>query len=305
MKTFNLPDLGEGLQEAEIVSWHVKEGDVVKVDQPLLSVETAKAVVDVPSPWAGKIAKLHGKAGDIIPTHSALVDFDIDGGAAAPAAKPAAAPAPAAKKSVPIEEDSGTVVGAVPTGNDLVAETAIIRKKQKKDPARVKALPSVRILAKQLGVDLGQVPPTGKNDTVSAEDVRGAAGGRPAAVAPTSATHSAKWDIPKPRSDVKYGVAEPLRGPRRAMHASMTRSRSEVAECTLFDDADIHNWQPGQDITVRIVRAIVAGCRAEPELNAWYDGEKLERTIHERVDLAMAVDTPDGLIVPILRKVET
>src|SRR5690348_739881 len=152
MKTFNLPDLGEGLQEAEIVSWHVKEGDTVKVDQPLVSVETAKAVVDVPSPWAGKIAKLYGKAGDIIPTHSALVDFDIDdaqggasasggrmpgaaGGAAATTAKPAAAPA--AKKTTPVEEDSGTVVGAVPTSNDLVAETAIIRKKQKKDPARV------------------------------------------------------------------------------------------------------------------------------------------------------------------------
>ena len=303
MKTFNLPDLGEGLQEAEIVSWQVKEGDVVKVDQPLLSVETAKAVVDVPSPWAGRIAKLHGKAVDIIPTHSALVDFDIEGGAA-PAAKPAAAPAaPAPMKTQPIEEDSGTVVGAVPTGNTLVAETAIIRKKQKKDPARVKALPSVRILAKQLGVDLTDVEATGKNDTVSADDVRRATqggGSAPAAVAP-----AAKWDMPKARSDVKYGVAEPLRGPRRAMHASMTRSRSEVAECTLFDDADIHGWQPGQDITVRIIRAIVAGCRAEPELNAWYDGEKLERTLHERIDLAMAVDTPDGLIVPILRKVES
>ncbi|MGE5626321.1 MAG: dihydrolipoamide acetyltransferase family protein [Bacillota bacterium] len=304
MKTFNLPDLGEGLQEAEIVSWHVKEGDVVKVDQPLVSVETAKAVVDVPSPWAGKIAKLYGKAGDIIPTHSALVDFDIEGGAA-PAAKPAA-PASAAKKAQPIEEDSGTVVGAVPTSNDVVAETAIIRKKQKKDPARVKALPSVRILAKQMGVDLTEVQPTGKNDTVSADDVRSsAAGGRSSAPAPTSATHTAKWDLPKARTDVKYGVAEPMRGPRRAMHASMTKSRSEVAECTLFDDADIHNWQPGQDITVRIIRAIVAGCRAEPELNAWYDGEKLERTLHERVDLAMAVDTPDGLIVPILRRVES
>lgn len=300
MRTFKLPDLGEGLQEAEIVSWHVKEGDLVKVDQPLVSVETAKAVVDVPSPWAGKIAKLYGKAGDIIPTHSALVDFDIEGGAA-PAAKPAAA-APAAKKSEPIAEDSGTVVGAVPTSNDLVAETAIIRKKQKKSAARVKALPSVRILAKQLGVDLTDVQATGKNDTVTADDVRGAA--RPASAAPAM-TSATKWDIQKPRTDIKYGVAEPLRGPRRAMHASMTKSRSEVAECTLFDDADIHNWQPGQDITVRIVRAIVAGCRAEPELNAWYDGEKLERTIHQRVDLAMAVDTPDGLIVPILRKVES
>jgi pyruvate dehydrogenase E2 component (dihydrolipoamide acetyltransferase) len=298
MRTFKLPDLGEGLQEAEIVSWHVKEGEVVKVDQPLVSVETAKAVVDVPSPWAGKIAKLYGKAGDIIPTHSPLVDFDIEGVVAAPAK----AAAPAAKKSEPIAEDSGTVVGAVPTSNELVAETAIIRKKQKKSAARVKALPSVRILAKQLGVDLTDVQATGKNDTVSADDVRRAA--QPASSAP-AAVAATKWDIQKPRTDVKYDVAEPLRGPRRAMHASMTKSRSEVAECTLFDDADIHNWQPGQDITVRIVRAIVAGCRAEPELNAWYDGEKLERTIHQRVDLAMAVDTPDGLIVPILRKVES
>jgi pyruvate dehydrogenase E2 component (dihydrolipoamide acetyltransferase) len=309
MRTFNLPDLGEGLQEAEIVSWHVKEGDVVKVDQPLLSVETAKAVVDVPSPWAGKIAKLHGKNGDIIPTHSALVDFDIDGsGAAAPASpkkEEAAAQkaAPDAKKGTPIAEDSGTVVGNVPTSNAVVAETAIIRKKQKQEPQRVKALPSVRILAKQMGVDLSGIPPTGKNDTVSAEDVRKAVGGNRGAAA--SSAPQARWDVPAKRTDVKYGVAEPMRGPRRAMHASMTRSRSEVAECTLFDDADIHNWMPGQDITVRIVRAIVAGCRAEPELNAWYDGEKLERTLHERVDLAMAVDTPDGLIVPILRKVES
>jgi 2-oxoisovalerate dehydrogenase E2 component (dihydrolipoyl transacylase) len=308
MKTFNLPDLGEGLQEAEIVSWQVKEGDTVKVDQPLLSVETAKAVVDVPSPWTGKIAKLYGKAGDIIPTHSALVDFDIGDGAAAPAkakTEEAAAQkaAPDAKKGTPIAEDSGTVVGNVPTSNAVVAETAIIRKKQKQEPQRVKALPSVRILAKQMGVDLSGIAPTGKNDTVTAEDVRNATQGAGRGAAPSAP--QARWDVQPKRSDVKYGVAEPLRGPRRAMHASMTRSRSEVAECTLFDDADIHNWSPGQDITVRIVRAIVAGCRAEPELNAWYDGEKLERTLHERVDLAMAVDTPDGLIVPILRKVES
>ena len=309
MKTFNLPDLGEGLQEAEIVSWHVKEGDVVKVDQPLLSVETAKAVVDVPSPWSGKIAKLHGKAGDIIPTHSALVDFDIEGGAAAPASakkEDAAAQkaAPDSKKSTPIAEDSGTVVGNVPTSNAVVAETAIIRKKQKLEPQRVKALPSVRIKAKEMGVDLAGIPPTGKNDTVTLDDLRNAAGGGSRGGSAPSAP-AARWDVPAKRTDVKYGVAEPLRGPRRAMHASMTKSRSEVAECTLFDDADIHGWMPGQDITVRIVRAIVAGCRAEPELNAWYDGEKLERTIHERVDLAMAVDTPDGLIVPILRRVES
>ncbi|HVC37533.1 MAG TPA: dihydrolipoamide acetyltransferase family protein, partial [Gammaproteobacteria bacterium] len=299
MKTFNLPDLGEGLQEAEIVNWHVKEGEVVKVDQPLLSVETAKAVVDVPSPWAGKILKLHGKAGDIVPTHSALVDFDIEGGSA-PAAKSAAVAtvaSPAQTKLQPIAEDSGTVVGNMPTGNEVVAETAIIRKKQKHGPAHVKALPSVRILAKQLGVDLDKCEASGKNDTVTADDVRRASAGHAAA----PVTHTARWDVPPLRTDIKYGVAEPLRGPRRAMHTSMSRARSEVMECTLFDDADIHNWTPGQDTTVRIIRALVAGCRAEPELNAWYNGEKLERTLHERVDVAMAVDTPDGLIVPVLR----
>jgi 2-oxoisovalerate dehydrogenase E2 component (dihydrolipoyl transacylase) len=87
------------------------------------------------------------------------------------------------------------------------------------------------------------------------------------------------------------------------MHQSMSASRDQVMPCTLFDDADIHYWQPGQDITGRIIRAIVAGCRAEPGLNAWYDGDKLERVMHENVDLAMAVDTPDGLIVPVLRNI--
>lgn len=303
MRTFNLPDLGEGLPEAEIVTWHVKEGDTVKVDQALVSVETAKAVVDVPSPWAGKIAKLHGKEGDIIPTHSALVDFDIEGSGSATAAKSGASGKAASVKHEPIAEDSGTVVGNMPTSNDEVQETAIIRKKQKQGPVRIKALPSVRMLARQLGVDLAGCDASGKNGTVSAEDVRRAAkgGAAPAAYAPS--TPAPKWDLPKARTDVKFGVAEPLRGPRRAMHQSMSQSRSQVAACTLFDDADIHGWMPGQDITVRIIRAIVAGCRAEPELNAWYDGEKLERTLHRHVDLAMAVDTPDGLIVPILRDV--
>ncbi|HKT31535.1 MAG TPA: dihydrolipoamide acetyltransferase family protein [Gammaproteobacteria bacterium] len=310
MKTFNLPDLGEGLQEAEIVNWLVKEGDIVKAEQPLVSVETAKAVVDVPAPWAGKILKLHGKAGDIIPTHAPLVDFALEGEtpASSAPAKPAAAAKPAENKHVPIAEDSGTVVGSMPTSTTLVAETAIIRKQQKKAPAHVKALPSVRILARQLGVDLAACEPSGKNDTVTADDVRRVTGGARDvhAVAPgvVQAPSAAAWYPLPVRTDVKYGVAEPLRGPRRAMHATMSKSRSEVAACALFDDADIHNWAPGQDITVRVIRAMVAGCRAEPELNAWYDGEKLERTLHRQVDLAMAVDTPDGLIVPVLRNVD-
>lgn len=310
MKTFNLPDLGEGLPEAEIVTWHVKVGDTVKVDQPLVSVETAKAVVEVPSPWSGKIAKLHGAEGDVIPTHAALVDFDIDGGtAAAPSGEKHAGladttpPDDAPRK--PVKEDSGTVVGNMPTSDDVLEETAIVGR-QRRGKAPVKAAPSARALAKQLGVDIGRCAPSGRSGVVTAKDVRAVADGAPRgrSASPPSPYTTPAWQAPARRDDVRYGEAEKLRGPRRAMHQSMSASRDQVMPCTLFDDADIHGWMPGQDITGRVIRAIVAGCRAEPGLNAWYDGEQQSRTLHERVDLAMAVDTPDGLIVPVLRGVD-
>lgn len=302
MKTFNLPDLGEGLPEAEIVTWHVKEGDTVKADQPLVSVETAKAVVDVPSPWAGRIAKLHAAEGDIVPTHSPLVDFDIDGqGTAAPAAKKTGE-----KKEVAISEDSGTVVGKMQTSDEELQDAGIVRKRVKKGTGKPKALPAVRAYAKELGVELERCEASGRNSQITRQDVERAAqgGGRPASGTAPQAYSGGAWEMPPPRGDVKYDTPEPLRGPRRAMHQSMTAARSQVMECTLFDDADTHAWLPGQDITSRIIRAIVAGCRVEPGLNAWYNGEKMERTLHRHVDLAMAVDTPDGLIVPIIRRVD-
>jgi len=306
IKTFNLPDLGEGLQEAEIVNWQVKEGDSVKVDDPLVSVETAKAVVDVPSPYSGKIAKLHWQDGDIVPTHAALVDFELAGDAGEEAAPPAKTESkPAESKSEPIAEDSGTVVGKMATSDAEVADTAIIRKKRKAASGKPKALPSVRAYAREKGVDLARCQASGKNNTITREDVDRAGGGaRPAAVISGGAPMFGGWELPPLRTDVEFGKAQPLRGPRRAMHQSMSLSRSQVAECTLFDDADIHAWLPGQDITARIIRAVVAGCRIEPVLNAWYDGDKQERILHQHVDLAMAVDTPDGLIVPVLRRVD-
>lgn len=320
MKTFNLPDLGEGLQEAEIVSWHVKQGDVVKVDQPLVSVETAKAVVDVPSPYAGRIAKLHWKDGDIVPTHAALVDFDVGGGAADPdATVPAAARAPAAKpaapsaaqqapvvKHEPIAEDSGTVVGKMATSSTLVQETAIIRKRTVKGTGKPKAAPAVRAYAKGLGVDLTRLTGTGKNDLITRSDVDRAASSPGAIAGSKDRRGEARPPSVKPSAPlapIAYGEMVPLKGPRRAMQSAMSKSRSEVAECTIFDDADVHGWTPGNDITARIVRSIVAGVRAEPGFNAWYDGEKVARQIHERIDLAMAVDTPEGLIVPVMRDV--
>jgi 2-oxoisovalerate dehydrogenase E2 component (dihydrolipoyl transacylase) len=94
-----------------------------------------------------------------------------------------------------------------------------------------------------------------------------------------------------------------LNGPRRAMAQSMATSRDHVMGCTVFDDADLHSWQSEQDVTSRILRAIAEGCSAEPGLNAWFDGERLTRQLLSHVDVAIAVDTPEGLIVPVIRNI--
>ncbi len=283
MKTFHLPDLGEGLTEAEIVAWHVQEGEVVHTDQPLVSMETAKAVVEVPAPWGGKIVKLHGQAGDIIPTHAPLIDFEESPGDAA--AKRIETPkTPATKTQAP---DAGTVVGQMPSGEAVVEERAIIRRKMT-EPKRVKALPKVRRRAQELGIDLAEVTSTGRHGETTLADLERQ--DRPRPPAPT-------------RAPLTPGTTEPLRGTRRAMAQVMAQARDAIAATTLFDDADLDRWIGRTDITARVIRAIVAATRVEPTLNAWFNGETLERTVHARLDLGLAVDTPDGLIVPVLRDV--
>ena len=298
--TFDLPDLGEGLADAEIVTWHVKEGDKIETGDPLAAVETAKAVVDVPSPYTGTVAKLYAKEGDVVDVHTPLVDFEVEGGSEPAKSKPAGKKTE--QKTEEVREDSGTVVGAMPASSEDLEQEHIIRRKAKGNN-RPKAAPTARAKAKELGVDLSQVAATGHRGQITAADVeKHAAAGAPAAPAPIRTPPPAPSAPAKP---VNYGKAEPIRGPRRAMVQSMTQSRDQVMPTSLFDDADIHYWQPGQEITARIVRALVAGCRAEPCLNAWFDGAAMTRTIHKHVDLALAVDTPDGLIVPVMRGVES
>ncbi len=255
MTTFKLPDLGEGLQEAEIVTWHVNVGDNVVADQPLLSVETDKAVVEVPSPYAGRIAKLCADAGDIVEIGAALVEYDD---------------AP--------EADSGTVVGTIDTRAEVVDETQ--EAAGRAGPARVKATPAVRALARRHGVDLAIVSPSGKGGMITAADIERAAS-----------------------TLAEAGPIEPLRGVRRAMARRMVQSRDEVAPATVVDDADIGSWTKGADVTMRLIRAIAAGCKAEPALNAWYDGRESGRRLHAKIDLGIAVDTEDGLFVPVVRDV--
>ena len=281
MTTFNLPDLGEGLPDAEIVAWHVAEGDLVSIDDLLVSVETAKAVVEVPSPYTGVVEKLYASAGDIVATGAPLVDFsDVTASDAVP--EPPASDA---------GEDAATVVGNVPTGGELLQETAIAGGSRRHKKGRIKATPSVRTKAKRLGLDLAEITATGKNGQITIADLD---------------SHAAKGKelARSARPKTIAGRSDQLRGPRRAMAQSMSKFRDEVALCTLFDDADINEWIVKRNITARILRAIVAGCVAEPGLNGFYHSDAMTRQTESRVDIAMAVDTEEGLIVPVIRNVE-
>lgn len=281
MTTFKLPDLGEGLPEAEIVAWHVKEGDRIEVDQPMLSVETAKAVVDVPSPYSGVIAKLHAKVGETVPTGGPLVEFVADD---ATREAPASVPPSAAGQ--------GMVVGHMAASDETYVDRAVIGGPgARRSEGRVRAAPAVRMLAKRLHVSLAACRATGRHGLVTVDDVLAATN---LGVARASA---GALSIPG------LTDADRLRGTRKAMSQSMSWSRDEIAMCTVFDDADVEAWQQDQDITARLIRAIVAGVKAEPSLNAWFDPRGPARKISADIHLAIAIDTGEGLIVPVLRDV--
>jgi pyruvate dehydrogenase E2 component (dihydrolipoamide acetyltransferase) len=247
MSTFALPDLGEGLPDAEVVTWHVAEGDHVVVDQPLVAVETAKAVVEIPSPRAGRIARLLVRPGERVAVGGPLLLFE-DGPHA----------------------DAGTVVG------ELAPKAGAVPARPAAPPthAAVRAAPAVRARAQALGIELSRVTPSGPDGTVTMADLGAATPG-----------------------------AGSLRGARRTMALNMARAWREVAHATLQDVADVETWPAQADVTARLVRAIVAGCNAEPRLNASFDAATLSLRDNPRIDVGIAIDSPDGLFVPVLRDV--
>lgn len=262
MKTFKVPDLGEGLQEVELISWNVAPGDNVVEDQPLVSVETEKAVVEIPAPRSGRIAQLYGAPGDILKVGSALISFEDD------------------------VTDAGTLVGSIP---DEESSSTKRTKKAKSAPARkervvatgsgtVQATPRVKMRATELGIDLSTVRGTGPNGSITLSDVESASAG----------------------PEEGY---EPLRGVRRTMAKHMARAQTEVAATGLTDLANINAWHHKGRFMVRLIRAVVEACKAEPALNAWYNREA--RRLNAHVNLGIAVDTPDGLFVPTLFGIES
>ncbi|MDF1653628.1 MAG: dihydrolipoamide acetyltransferase family protein [Coxiellaceae bacterium] len=266
MKTFKLPDLGEGLPDAIIREWYINVGDEVKVDQPLVAMETAKALVDVPSPYHGNIEKLFGEVGDTINTYDPLIGFSGD----------------AEEGS---REDSGTVVGAIEVSGDVMNESATGIQTKKSAGAAVKVTPAVRLLAKRLGVDLSGITGTGPQGMISKADVEAAQGNSPAAA---TADTEVKGEV--------------LSGLRRAMVMSMQLSHQEIVPVTLCDDADIHSWNK-QDVTVRLIRAIQTAAKQEPLVNSYYHGKTMSVESFEQINVGMAVDTPEGLFVPVIKDV--
>ena len=255
MEIFYLPDLGEGLPDAEVHEWHVKVGDKVEKDQLLVSMETAKAVVEVPSPQQGTIKKLYGNVGDIINTGTPLVEFESSG-----------------------EKTAATVAGKLQVSDNVLTEPAAGITRQARERS-IKALPAARQLAQKLNIDLSQVRGSGPGGQITTTDVQAQA---------TSNAYS-----------------EAITGVRRTMAQAMSRSHQEVVPVTLMDDADLSAWLPENDITARIIRALCKACAEVPALNAWFDGPTLTRELFSDVQLGLAIDSEDGLFVPVLKKAQS
>ncbi|MHC5004959.1 MAG: dihydrolipoamide acetyltransferase family protein [Planctomycetota bacterium] len=314
---FILPDLGEGVHEAELIKWRVKPGDQVEEHQTLAEMETDKALVEVPSPWAGTIAELHGDEGDILNVGSKLVSYATSAGAAAPATTAVAAGAGVAAAGADgTSDDAGTVVGTV--AGELTVSDRFRRRAPETAAAatgaKALATPAVRRIARELGVDINRVPGSGRGGRVTASDVEAFAGGRaPAAPAAAGAPPAAPAPAAPAVTISPDGVAQriPFRGVRRKIAQSLQRSVHTAVHFTVVDEADVTRLEQkrseymavlGRKLSVLpfIMTAVCHALREHPSLNANVDDEREEILVKDVINLGCAVDTDHGLMVPVL-----
>jgi pyruvate dehydrogenase E2 component (dihydrolipoamide acetyltransferase) len=326
---FLLPDLGEGLAEAELISWKVKPGETVKESQTLAEMQTDKALVEVPSPWAGTVTELCGKAGEIIKVGAVLVRY----GAAGASAKPGtAAPTAAASSNgtsgaaclssqvaagaPAATEDQGTVVGTMSgtlTVSDRFARRAPEAATVSRD-GKALATPAVRRIARELGIDIQRVPGSGRGGRVTASDVESFAGA--GASAPASGGFAPRSAAIAPGSVYidPQGIVQrvPFRGVRRKIAESLDRSVRTTVHFTVVDEADVtileqkrkeYGRVTGQKLSMLpfIMTAICKALRKHPTLNAITDDANNEILVKGPVNLGCAVDTENGLMVPVIR----
>jgi 2-oxoisovalerate dehydrogenase E2 component (dihydrolipoyl transacylase) len=271
---FTLPDLGEGLTEAELVKWLVHPGDTVAVDAPVAEVETAKAMVEVPSPFAGVVAELHGAEGATIPVGAPLITF----------------------RSPDAPTGSGNVLVGYGTTD------APSRRRRQAPPERPKIVsPVVRQLAHRAGLDTTTLVGTGRDGLITRADVERAIEARKAPDAE---------DIDR-RTGLPVRTRVPLTGVRGQIARTLTRSRAEIPEATTWVDVDAtallalredmrrDDWKPG--FVALLARFVVAGLREFPALNSRVDVEREEVVHLDGVNLGVAAQTERGLVVPAVR----
>jgi pyruvate dehydrogenase E2 component (dihydrolipoamide acetyltransferase) len=294
---FKFPDIGEGLTEGEIVRWLAKEGDEVKEGQPLVEVETDKALAEIPSPRTGVILKILAKEKEIVKVGQVIIIFGEKG-------ETLAAPPPRPKS-----------VGVVGELEEAPEEApAIEARTEAARPALVSehalATPAVRALAKELGVDINKVKGTGPEGRVLEKDVRQVAEGKEKPVEEVKKpTKVKKYDL--------YGYVEriPLRGVRRSIAKAMVKSKYTAPHVTTMDEADVTElWKirekekkaaekKGIKLTILpfIIKAVIAGLSEHPYLNATMDDENEEIILKKYYNIGFATDTPEGLMVPVVK----
>jgi len=295
---FYMPDIGEGVVEGEIVAWKVKEGDRITLDQPIVEVMTDKATVELPSPRAGVIAKINYKDGTICPVGKVLVVIDDDG-------------APAAKQAPPPSHHAPSTPTPTPTAARPQAQIEVVDASDER--ARVLATPATRRLARQLGVEIGRVPPTGKHGRVTTEDVKTYQTNGPATTA-IARTQYAPVAIP----NNALGYLEeriPLRGMRKKIADAMSRSVHTAAHFTYVEEIDMTELVAVRDRAkaraaergVRlnylpfIIKAIVSGLKKWPQLNASLDETTQEIVRKKYYHIGVAAQGPHGLVVSVIR----
>jgi pyruvate dehydrogenase E2 component (dihydrolipoamide acetyltransferase) len=297
-QSFKLPDLGEGIHEGEVLKVLVAVGDRIKEGEPIMEVETDKAAVEIPSPYTGSIAAILVKAGDVVHVGDVLMTFEVQEEIEVQQAPPAPAPEPATAPSSP------------PIRN--------------REP--VPAAPATRKLARELGIDLHTVNPSGPQGLVTAEDVRRAAGQEQPTTAAAPPTEqpmapAPAETLPGPLPDFsKWGPVqtEPLRSIRRTTARQMTRAWTEIPHVATHDTADVTALDAFRrrqreeisargghlTLTVFVLKAVAAALKKFPSFNASLDSENEVIIFKQYYHVGVAVDTPGGLLVPVIRDVD-
>jgi pyruvate dehydrogenase E2 component (dihydrolipoamide acetyltransferase) len=329
-REFLLPDIGEGLTEAEIVRWLVPEGQPVRADQPIVEVETDKAVVEIPSPYGGIVIRHGGAEGETIAVGSVLVvigdESDTGGG-------PVTADSDLVPSGPPLNRSPGLSEGqptgsAAPIVGSLSEDAEVLAAPDEKGAVSavetVKALPIVRKLARDLGVDLARIQGTGSEGRVIREDVLAAAAtiGSEVVSEPVSAPDTEAVSVTEPQLESEpaevsprpVGVTydderRPMSRLRRTIAANMSKSWAEIPHVTTFDDVDATRLleirtalgaRHGMKIPMEalVVKAVIPALQAHPEFNATLDGDDL--VMHGAHDIGIAVDSPEGLMVAVI-----